>query len=348
MSHRARAAALALILPLACQPSQEPEQGAEGAGSGELAARIDGVAVSVGELDAFIKEQLFAEHTRNRSPAILFEAREEALGELIRERVLAAEAARQSVSVAELIEQQTGTLGPVTDEEISAFYEENREKIGNRSLEELSDGIRRYLESQRKTQGIEKLLEAAMVEQLLEPPRFEVAADGPALGPADAPITIVEFSDFQCPYCERANNVVKQVRARYPDSVRVVYRQFPLESIHPQARGAAEASLCAADQERFWDYHDKLFANSKQLGSEDLLRYASELELDVARFEQCVEERTHRERVDADVEVGMDLGVSGTPAFFVNGIMLSGAKPIESFSEVIEAELERLDGTERS
>ncbi len=348
MSHRARAAALVPILLFACQPPQEPEPGAEGAGSREIAARIDGVEVDVGEIDEFIKEQLFVEHTRNRSPANLFEARQEALGELIRERVLDAEAARRQLSVAELIDQQAGTLGPVTDEEVSAFYEENREKVGNRSLEELSDGIRRYLESQRKTEGIQKLLEAAQVEKLLEPPRFEVAADGPALGPADAPVTIVEFSDFQCPYCERANSVVKQVRERYPESVRLVYKQFPLESIHPQARGAAEASLCAADQERFWDYHDKLFANRKQLGSEDLLRYAAELELDVARFEQCIEGRTHRERVDADLESGMELGVSGTPAFFVNGIMLSGAKPIESFSEVIEAELERLDGAGRS
>jgi protein-disulfide isomerase len=345
MSHRAPVAAFLLLLPLACQQPQEPEQAGSVAESEEVAARIGGVAVGVDEVDEFIKEQLFVEHTRNRSPANLFEARKDGLDDLILERVLDKEAEKRGVSVTELIEQEAEAQGPVTDEEIAAFYEENTARVGDRSLEELREGIRRYLEGQRKQQGVQQLVAAAEVEVLLEPPRFEVAAEGPSLGPEDAPITIIEFSDFQCPYCERASEVVKEVRERYPESVRVVYMHFPLESIHPQARGAAEASLCAADQDRFWDYHDKLFENRKALSKDDLLRYATELELDVERFGQCVADRTHQDRVDQDMETGTELGVTGTPAFFVNGIMLSGAKPVESFSALIDAELARQGGS---
>jgi len=351
MSHRAPVAAFLLLLPLACQQPQEPERagaGDEAAESSEVAARIGGVAIGVDEVDAFIKEQLFVEHTRNRSPANLFEARQEALEDLINERVLEGEAAKRGISVTELVEQEAAAQGPVTEEDIATFYEENTARVGDRSLEELSEGIRRYLESQRRQEGAQQIVAAAGVEVLLQPPRFEVAAIGPSLGPEDAPITIVEFSDFQCPYCERASDVVKQVRERYPESVRVVYMHFPLESIHPQARGAAEASLCAADQDRFWDYHDKLFENRRELGKDDLLRYATELELDVPRFEQCVADRTHQERVDQDMETAMELGVTGTPAFFVNGIMMSGAKPVESFSALIDAELARQGGSGKS
>jgi protein-disulfide isomerase len=328
------------ILALACKPPQgEP---APDAASGEIAARVDGVPISVAEVDAWIKEQLFLEKTRNRSPALLFEAREEALARMVRERILEAEAARRNLSADEVLEQEVAALGPVSDEEVAAFHANNPERVGSRSLEELSDTIRSFLEGQRRQDALRAIVERADIVQELEAPRFEVASDGPSLGPASAPVTIVEFSDFQCPYCRRAADVVKQVRERYGDDVRVVYKQFPLEQIHAQARGAAEASLCADDQQRFWDYHDKLFENSRKLAPEDLVRYAGEIELDVPRFEQCVADRSHRQVVDGDIDLGKGLGVSGTPAFFVNGIMLSGSRPLEEFTAVIDAELQRL------
>jgi protein-disulfide isomerase len=345
MSPRLCALTLVLILPLACQPPQRGRQDGEPA---EIAARVDGVAISVAEVDEFIKEQLFSEKTKNRNPAVLFEAREDALARLIRERVLEGEAARRNLDRDAMLEQEIAALGPVSEEEIAEFYETNRNRVGERALEELSASIREYLERQREQDAMRAIVERAEIVEVLQPPRFEVASDGPALGPADARITIVEFSDFQCPYCQRASAVVKEVRERYPDEVRLVYKQFPLEAIHAQARAAAEASLCAADQDRFWDYHDALFENSRQLSGEDLLRYAGELELDVPRFEQCVADRTHSEAVESDLELGKGLGVSGTPAFFVNGIMLSGSRPVETFAEMIDAELERLNGPESS
>ncbi len=335
----ARVALPVLAALLGCQP---PPQKAAEAESSEAAAYVDGAAISVAEVDDYIKERLFVEKTRNRNPALLFEAREEALARLVRDRILESEAAGRKLTPEALIEQEAQALGPVGDAEIAEFFEANRERVGDRPLEELSESIRAYLEGQRREEAVRAIVGRAEIVEALEPPRFEVAADGPALGPADARITIVEFSDFQCPYCKRASAVVKEVRERYPEDVRLVYKQFPLETIHPQARGAAEASLCADEQDRFWDYHDKLFDNPRKLSEEDLLRYAGELELDLPRFEQCVADRAHKDVVDAHVELGRGLGVSGTPAFFVNGIMLSGSRPVESFTELIDAELQRM------
>jgi protein-disulfide isomerase len=174
-----------------------------------------------------------------------------------------------------------------------------------------------------------------------------VAAEGPSLGPAGAPVTIVEFSDFQCPYCARAGGIAKEIQQRYPSQVHFVYRHLPLERIHPNARGAAEASACADAQGRFWDFHDKLFANQRALGAEDLQRYAKELGLDAAAFNQCVKERKFQAQVDRDLAdaaaaaEGAGKAGLGTPSFFVNGILISGAKPPEEFYRLIDAELAR-------
>ena len=124
--------------------------------------------------------------------------------------------------------------------------------------------------------------------------------------------------------------------------MRVVYRNMPLRN-HQRARPAAEAALCANEQGKFWAYHDRLFENTRKLGDEDLLRYAEELELDAAAFSKCYEEKRFAHQVETDMEDGARAGVSGTPAFFVNGIMVSGAKPAEDFFRIIDAELERLD-----
>jgi protein-disulfide isomerase len=182
---------------------------------------------------------------------------------------------------------------------------------------------------------------------MLEPPRVSVAAEGPSLGPADAPVTIIEFSDFQCPYCGRASNTVKQIHERYPKQVRIVYRHLPLDSIHPHARPAAEAAACANAQSRFWEFHDKIFANQRALSAPDLQRYAKEVGLDVAAFDQCVTERKFQALVDLDLKAANTAAAAagkrslGTPAFFVNGILVSGAKPAEEFYRLIDAELAR-------
>jgi protein-disulfide isomerase len=164
--------------------------------------------------------------------------------------------------------------------------------------------------------------------------------DDPIMGPVDAPVTIVEFSDFQCPYCEQAaSSVLPQIFQQYPDEVRLVYRDFPLTQIHPQALPAALAAECADDQGKFWEYHDLLFANQSALDDASLEAYAAQIGLDQAVFDQCYTSQEHLDEIRHDYEDGLTYGVSGTPAFFVNGIRIVGAQPLAVFQQAIEQAL---------
>ena len=169
--------------------------------------------------------------------------------------------------------------------------------------------------------------------------RIQVAAVGASMGPENAPVTIIEFSDFECPYCSRVVPTIKQIAAQYPEQVRIVYRHLPL-SFHANAKLAAQASVCADQQDQFWGFHDKLFEKQKEMKRENLMAHATELNLDMAAFESCLDDPRTVALVDADIAAAAEVGATGTPAFYVNGIMLSGAQPFENFEAVINAELE--------
>jgi protein-disulfide isomerase len=170
--------------------------------------------------------------------------------------------------------------------------------------------------------------------------RYDIPTDGfYARGPADAPITIVEFSDYQCPFCRRWHDEVsKDLFEAYPGKIRLVYRNLPLTSIHPDAFPAAEAALCAGDQDAYWQFHDKLFA-SELLGNAVYLQYAQDLKLDTTAFEACLKDKTHQAAIQADSDFAMNLGVRSTPTFFVNGLAIVGAQPLDVFKQVIDKEL---------
>jgi protein-disulfide isomerase len=169
-------------------------------------------------------------------------------------------------------------------------------------------------------------------------------AHDPVLGPEGAPVTIVEFSDFQCPACRSFNPILDQILDAYGDSVRVAFRQYPLRAIHPQAQPAAEASLCARDQGKFWELHDAMFANQKGLAPAQLKELARELELDGEVFDQCLDGGTYRAIVDQDLARGESAGVSGTPSVFINGREVApGQVPsFEQMKALIDDELRRM------
>ncbi len=169
-------------------------------------------------------------------------------------------------------------------------------------------------------------------------PKKQVDAKGPSKGPDTAKVVIVEFSDFQCPFCSRAATTVDQVMEQYAGKVKLVFRQFPLD-FHAEAPKAAEAGLCADDQKKFWEMHDAMFKNQDKLKVEDLKAHAAAIGLDAAKFNECLDSGKKKAIVDGDMADGKKVGVSGTPAFFINGQMLSGAQPLEAFKEVIDAEL---------
>ena len=329
--------AACLALGLAACSGQRGSAPAEAPAA--VAAEVDGETITVAELDDRIKEELF--RSRAGDPAKLYDLRSDMLDELIRERLLEAEGKRRGVPPEGVVELELKAMGPVPEEEIVAFYEQNFAKQGDRKLEDLRDQIESYLTGRRSAEVPRRLRERAKVEVLLTAPRYDVAAEGPSKGPADARITIVEFSDFQCPYCQRALATVDEVLAKYPEDVRLVYRHLPLDRIHPNARGAAEAAACAEEQGQFWAYHDRLFQNNRALGKEDLLRYATDAGLDATRFQACFDERRFKDKVEADLQAARAVGISGTPAFVVNGILLSGAQPAEEFYKVIDQELAR-------
>ncbi len=342
---------------LACTPAADPgaptaQAPAAEAPAGEAIARIGGEAVTTAELDAWIKEDLFRQQTEGKGAAALHQLRSEALERMIDERVLEAEAAREGVAVDALLER-AAQGEPPSDEEVRAFYDQNQARMGEASFEDISPRIREFLQRQSAGEAVSRyvatLRDGAGVEVDFEPPRVEVAATGPALGPDDAPVTVVEFSDFQCPFCARAGPTIKQLVARYPGQVRVVYRHFPLSSIHPDAQRAAEASACADDQGKFWEFHDAVFAAGTQsLTAEMLQGLAEQVGADRESFRQCLADGRHRAAVLGDLQDGRRAGVQGTPAFFVNGVMLSGAQNLDAFVRIIDSELERLGASDET
>ena len=314
--------------------------GGPGIPESPVVARVDGREIRLGDVDTRIRDELFAREF-DGDAAALNDARSQTLDSLIDEHLAARAAEEAGLDAEAWLARERAALPPIEDSEVAAFFEEHRERIPpGIELEDVAERIREHLETGRDGQILESLRAAAVIETALEPPRFEVAPLGPSRGPDEAPVTIVEFSDYQCPFCARAEPIVKELMRRNPQSVRLVLRHLPLE-MHPLARGAAEAAVCAEAQGRFWDYHDLLFTRTNQLQRDDLLAHAEETGLDLARFEACLQSDVTRERVDADVAAASVLGVGGTPAFFVNGIPLTGAQPVERFEALIADELRR-------
>ncbi len=334
------AAALACDAGSTVPPVDAPPPAPAAAQDDPAVARVGDVEISQSELDAYIREELFQRETRGGNAGRVYDLRRRYLTQMVDERVVKAEAGRRGLEPEEMLRAEFATI-EVSDDDVKAFYDQNAERMGGKPFEEVKDRLREYLQYQEQPAVMASLREGAGAEILLEPARFDVAADGPAKGPADARVTIVEFSDFQCPYCERATSVIAEISERYPEDVRIVYRHLPLDNIHPRARPAAEASACAQDQDRFWDYHDKLFAGRRALEDADLARYAQEIGLDTEAFQACLADGRFREKVEADASAAEAIGITGTPAFLVNGILLTGVRPIEEFVALIDGELAR-------
>jgi protein-disulfide isomerase len=341
-----RAAALAafamFIGTVACaaQPATEAASGA--AADEKVLATVGSVSITETETLELAKQQLLGQLNPQQRYDLMANTLQGRVAQVLQEL----EAAEAGVSVEELVAREVeAKVAPVTDADVDAFYEKNQARIG-RPEEQIAPQIRDYLTRERRAQAtnawMAALREKYAVTTMLEPPRVQVAADGfPTKGPVEAPVTIVEFSDFQCPYCSRIAPTLKQVTDKYPSDVRFVFRQYPLNDIHPNAQKAAEASLCANEQGKFWEMHDAMFANQRALGVEELKASAVGLGLDAAAFDACLDSGRMAPVVAADLQAGSVAGVSGTPAMFVNGRFVSGAVPFEQLDKLIGEELAR-------
>lgn len=340
---------VALIAGPACATevaSQEPAP----AGSAQAEQADEVLAVVAGEPITFadLREQVGMEldqlefQYRSQRHQLL----EQALEQTVRERLLSSEAEARGMTVEDLLAAEIETA-EVSDAQVVAFYETNQARLQGRALAELRPAIRQFLQDQQREQAVtaltERIAEERAVERRLEPFRVDLETEGhPSMGPADAAVTLVEFSDFECPYCGTFFATLERIEEEYGDRIRIVYRQFPLRQIHPNAQKAAEASLCAEEQGKFWELHDLMFQEQDSLDVASLEDKAARLGMDTEAFASCLASGRHAEQVQEDVDAGASIGVTGTPALFVNGRPVEGgAVPFEAVAEIIEQELER-------
>jgi protein-disulfide isomerase len=310
---------------------------------GEIVAEVDGVAITAAELEMAVGAQLAKLQEQ------IYNVKRQKIEALIDERLLAREAAKRGTGVHQLLDAEVASkVELVTEQEIKTFYEANKNRLQGEETA-LRKQIRGYLQNQKSSARREAFVRSLRSQvnigvHLTPPPvlRVEVGVDGaPFRGPASAAVTIVEFSDFHCPFCKKVQSTLTEVLSRYPDKVKLVYRDAPIDSLHPHARKAAEAAQCAHEEGRFWAYHDKLYAREPDASLETLKAIAAEVGMDVAAFERCFRAGKYQFKVQKDVEEGSRLGVTGTPAFFINGRLLSGAQSAEIFARMIEEELAR-------
>jgi protein-disulfide isomerase len=277
-----------------------------------------------------------------------FEIRKQVLDNLLNEQLLEKEATAKGLSREALLKAEvTDKIADPPQAEVDEYFEKNKARFGQQTKEQASPQIITLLRSQKLMDGqrtyIKDLRKKHGVKVMLQPSRVEVALDDDASkGPAKAPVTIVEFSDYQCPYCSRAEIVVDEVMKKYGDKVRLVYRDYPLK-FHQNAEIASQGAECAEDQGKFWEMHKALFANQQKLAATDLVETAGGIGIDKEKFKACLDSGKHKAEVQKDFEDGQKYGVSGTPTFFINGIPMVGARGVDAFAEIIDAELERAD-----
>jgi len=264
------------------------------------------------------------------------------VNELIDNRVLDLEAAAQNTSHEDLMAQVKPK--PVTEAEQRAFYAAEQADSGQ-SFEQLAPKIKAFMEGQALREAQFDYFEAlrkkynANIEW--EPMRETVEAIGPQLGARGAPVTIIEFSDFQCPFCRRLAPVLRELARRYPTQVRLVFRNMPLTTIHRAAERAAKAGACAAEQGKFWEMHDLMFAEQSSLSPEALKEKALRLKLDAKAFDRCLDSDSTLKSVQIDLAAAERLGLTSTPSSFINGRFVAGSLPLYRWQEVINDELKR-------
>jgi protein-disulfide isomerase len=302
-----------------------------------IVARIGDEQISLDQLEKEVRAQLIEIDNAR------YEALKNGLDRMVADRILDTEAKARGVTTEALMASEVKSkIATPTEEEIVSVYEASKSELGDATLDQVKPQIVQFL-SQRQ----EAVATRAFVDQLrakykpqifLVAPKVEVSTgDLEPRGPAGAPITLVAFSDYECPYCKRAETTVEEVLKAYPDKIRFYHRDFPLD-FHASARPAAIAARCANEQGKFWPYRTALYA-SAELSTDRFKEIADQTGLDRAKFDECLGSNRFDAAIAKDMDDGANVGVNGTPAFFVNGRVLSGAQPLDAFKSANDAEL---------
>jgi protein-disulfide isomerase len=307
--------------------------------SGQPIATVDGQSIYEADLLPSIQGQLLP--LRNQE----YEIKRKALDSVIEQKMLEAAAKKKGLSTEQLFVQEVDSkVHDPSDDEILGYYMALKDRVNRPFADvkaQLKESLKQTLVQQARQEYTKRLRGESKVVVLMSAPRIDVNYDPARVrGNPKAPVMIVEFSDYQCPYCHQVEPTVKALLAKYGDKVSLSYRDFPLTQIHSQAEIAAEASRCALEQGKFWEYHDQLFTASK-LEKDSLIGYARDLKLDERRFEGCLTSEKYKADIVKDLQDGRKSGITGTPGFFINGIEASGNQPQDAFARIIDDELSR-------
>ncbi|MGK5089765.1 DsbA family protein [Bdellovibrionota bacterium FG-2] len=276
-----------------------------------------------------------------------YELKMERLNKLVIEKLVGADAKKASLSLDDYINKKIiGSDIKISDKDFKKFVAEK--KIPESQLNpQIRERINSYLQTLKKQELVQayvaKMTKGNPVEVYFSKPKMQVKVDAgnaPFFGKADAAVTVVVFSDFQCPFCSRGADTVSDLKKRYGNKIKIAFRHFPLP-MHKEARPAAEASMCVNEQssDKFWKFHDIVFKNQAKLDAPSLEKYAKDSGADVKKYAECMTAKKYADVVQKDMEYGEKIGVKSTPTFFVNGQLIAGAVPIENFAEIIDEEL---------
>jgi len=312
-----------------------PALAGTGGDSSAIVATVDGHSLTRADLD-------------KREPAELMQAQykyylaeRQAVEKLIDDEAVASQARKESISVDELMHRHVdSTLKTPSDSDLKAVYEVMQT---DQPFEKVKDQLKEQIMDRRRDKArkafVESLRKQENAQVMLDSPSAQVATTGaPSLGPANAPVKIIEFADYQCPYCKQVHPDLQRLREEFPQQTVLVYEDFPLP-MHPFAEKAAEASHCAEEQNKFWEYHDALFQHNGPLDADALKGISHSLNLDQAKFTQCLDSGKEAPTVAKGLAEGKKLGLTGTPTFFINGHMAAGATKYDALKELVTHQL---------
>lgn len=316
---------------------------AHAASGGKTVATVEGEIITLDEVENSLSAKLAALTEQ------IYQLKRQGLDALIAEKLLAKEAQQRGMTVDALLDSEVVSRVPmITPGEIEAFYQTNESRLPTHDPA-IRERIRAHLYNQKllahKEAFVGQLRNKFDVKTFLDAPpayRAPLTIDSaPFKGAVDAPIVIVKFEDFHCPFCKESQRTLEELLGRYPGKIKVVHKDFPIDDLHPGARQAHWAARCAGEQGKFWPYHDELYRNAPRTAPADLKKYAEVTGLNADAFEACLSGKKFAAAVQADIDEGVRAGVTGTPAFFVNGRLIPGAQPLERFVAVIDEEIAR-------
>src|SRR5215469_6553708 len=305
---------------------------------GTVLATVGSMKITEGQVDEKARPQLAAIQSQ------VYQAKKRALDDLIDDYLIGQAAKKAGLSKDAYLKREVADKAAApTEKEMKDFYDQNQGRI-RQPYDKIKVPLEQYMRRQKmsaaRSELVAKLRQDAGVKVMLKAPRVDVSTQYSAgsEGPSSAPITIVEFSDYQCPYCQRAESSVKEVLKKYGDKVRLVYMDFPLP-MHQYALKAAQAARCAGDQGKYWEFHDALFSDQSKLDQAGLKATAGKLKLDTKKFDECTAGDLHIDQIRKSQQEGSGVGVDGTPTFIIDGRLMSGAQPPSEMESVINEEL---------